>query len=685
MEGNPYFNRELSLLEFHKRVLSLASNQSLPLMERLRFLGISATNLDEFFEVRVGGLIEVIERGSGVSSLSDGLSAAETKSLVSIEAHNFVQTQYDLLNNDILPALSENGITILRREDWNEEQTQYIFDYFTTDVLPLLSPVGLDPAHPFPRILNKSLNFIVHLSGKDAFGRNSGRAIVQVPRSLAHIIEFPEEICESGRFFVMTSSIIHRFIDELFVGMKVMGCYQFRITRNTDIFLDEEETDDLLRALEGELAYRQYGDEVRLEIADNMPDDQIEYLLSRSDLTEMDLYKVNGPVNMSRLTGLFDFVISHDLYFPAFVQNTPKSLKRSDSYFDVLKKQDILLFHPYDAFGTVVDLLRQAAKDPQVLAIKQTLYRTGSDSPLVEALVQAARAGKEVTVIVELMARSDEQDNVVLANRLQRYGIHVIYGIVGYKTHAKMLLIARKESNRIRYYVHLGTGNYHHKTTTVYTDYGLLTSDQQFGSDVYKIFLQLSSMGKASKMETLLHAPFTLHKTMLKKIQREIDHAENGQPARIILKMNSLYEDLLVNELYRASQAGVKVDLIIRGICQIKPGIEGLSDNITVKSIVGRFLEHSRVFYFENNSEHELFLASADWMGRNMFHRVETCFPIRSKKLRDRVIEDLQLYLEDNVNSWILQSSGQYVKLEPESPESAVDSQQLLLDKWTTN
>lgn len=683
MEGNIYFNRELSLLEFHKRVLSLASDKTLPLMERLRFLGISASNLDEFFEVRVGGLIEVIERGSGISSMSDGFSAIETKDLVSKEAHLFVDTQYDILNNDLFPAMALEGIHILKRDDWDEELSTYLYSYFTTDVLPLLSPVGLDPAHPFPRILNKSLNFIVHLSGKDAFGRNSGQAIVQVPRSLHHIIELPEEHTKEGRQFVMMSSIIHHFMYELFIGMKVVGCYQFRITRNTDIFLDEEETDDLLRALEGELAYRQYGDEVRLEVADNMPEEFIEYLLSRSDLSEADLYKVNGPVNLLRLTDLFEFVNNHELYFPSFIQSTPKSFKRSDSYFDVLKKQDTLLFHPCDSFSSVVDLLRQAAKDPNVLAIKQTLYRTGSDSPLVDALVQAARAGKEVTVIIELRARFDEQDNVVLANRLQRYGIHVIYGIVGYKTHAKMLLIARKEANRLQYYVHLGTGNYHHKTTTVYTDYGLLTSDQQFGSDVYRLFLQLSSMGKASKMEALLHAPFTLHKTMLKKIQREIEHAENGLPARIILKMNSLYEDQLVNELYRASQAGVKIDLIIRGICQLKPGIKGLSENIKVKSIVGRFLEHSRVFYFENNDAHEVFLASADWMSRNMFHRVETCFPLRSKKLRERVIEDLQLYLQDNVNSWMLKPSGEYVKIQVEPPESLVNSQQLLLDKWT--
>lgn len=682
MEGKLFFNRELSLLAFHKRVLSLASKSSLPIMERLRYLCISATNVDELFEVRVGGLIEIIERGNGNSVMSDGLTAVETKQLVSNEAHAFVDRQYDILNTELIPALSQHGMHILKRDQWDDEHIRYLKHLFMTDVLPLLSPIGLDPAHPFPRILNKSLNFIVHLSGKDAFGRNSGQAIVQVPRSLPNIIEMPSELSPDGRSFILTSSVIHQFIDELFVGMKVVGCYQFRITRNTDIFLDEEETDDLLRALEGELAYRQYGDEVRLEVANNMPKEQMDFLLSRSDLSDVDLYRVNGPVSLARFSDLFGLIQNHDLYFASFSQNTPRSFKRNGNYFDVLKRQDVLLFHPYDSFTPVVELLRQAVKDNQVLAIKQTLYRTGSDSPVVDALVQAARAGKEVTVIIELRARSDEQDNVGLANRLQRYGIHVIYGIVGFKTHAKMLLIARKESNRLRYYVHLGTGNYHHKTTSVYTDYGLLTSDQQFGEDVYRIFLQLSSMGKVSKMDALLHAPFTLHKSLMKKIQREIENAEKGLPAHIILKMNSLYEDQLVNELYRASQAGVKIELIIRGICQIRPGIKGLSENITVRSIVGRFLEHSRVFYFLNHKDPELLLASSDWMVRNMFYRVEICFPIRNKKLRDRIFDDLQLYLQDNVNTWMLQPDGQYMKLAALAPEDEVDAQQLLVEKW---
>lgn len=679
---NPFFNRELSLLEFHRRVLLQAADSELPLMERLRFLCISSTNMDEFFEVRVGGLIEMIERGNGAKAFIDGMNAIETKLHIDDKAHLFVEQQYQLLNDELLPLLREKGVRLLRRDEWSEQHTAFLNEFFQSDVLPLLSPIGLDPAHPFPRILNKSLNFIVSLTGKDAFGRNSGRAIVQVPRSLPNIIEFPTEVAQDGREFVLMSSIIHYFMDEIFFGMSVEGSYQFRLTRNSDIFLDEEETDDLLRALEGELAYRQYGDEVRLEVADNIPDELSEFLIGRCEITDADLYKVNGPVNLNRLSDLFDLIADSEFYFPPFAQAVPKALRQKDDYFSVLKKQDVLLLHPFDSFNTVVDLLRQAAKDPHVLAIKQTLYRTGTNSPVVDALVQAAKAGKEVTVIVELRARFDEQENVVLANRLQRYGIHVIYGVVGFKTHAKMLLIARKENDQLRYYVHLGTGNYHPKTAKLYTDYGLMTSDKQICEDVYRIFLQLSSMGKFSKIDTVLHAPFTLHKAMMKKIQREIAHAEKGKSSRIILKMNSLYEEQLTNELYRASQAGVQIDLIVRGICELMPGIPGLSENIRVRSIVGRFLEHSRVFYFENDGDPELYCSSADWMARNMFHRVETCFPIRNKKLRERTLQDLQIYLDDNTHAWVLQSNGEYRRLQPAEGEETINAQQILLERW---
>ncbi len=683
--SSAYFNRELSLLEFNKRVLHQAYNRSLPLLERLRFLGIFSTNLDEFFEVRVGGLVEILERNAPPTQGPDGLTQTQTLNEISVRAHALVAEQYAILNNEIVPEMHEHGIHILRREEWTEAQIQHLKQVFLSDVLPVLSPIGLDPAHPFPRILNKSLNFIVRLDGKDAFGRNSGRAIVQVPRSLPHIVELPPELSDDGRSFVFISSIIHFFMGEIFVGMTVMESYQFRLTRNSDIFLDEEETEDLLRAVQGELAYRQYGDEVRLELTDSCPAELEQFLLQRCEIKARDLYRINGPVNLNRYGDLFDLIKDPQYYFKPFVQAMPKLPKRTNSYFEVLQKQDILLHHPFDAFQGVVDFLREAAADPHVLAIKQTLYRTGTNSPVVDALVAAAKAGKEVTAIVELRARFDEEQNVALAERLQRYGIHVIYGVVGFKTHAKMILVARRETDKLRYYVHMGTGNYHMRTSKLYTDYGLLTCDKEIGEDVYRIFLQLSSMGKASKMDALLYAPFTLHKGMVKRIRIEKENAEQGKPARIIAKMNSLYDEELVNELYAASQAGVQIDLIVRGVCQLRPGVAGLSDNIRVRSIIGRFLEHHRVFYFENSGNAELFCSSADWMLRNMFHRVETCFPIKHKKIRDRIIEDLELYLRDNTHAWLLQEDGSYIPTHPQKDEDAIDAQAILLERWSAH
>ena len=683
--SNAYFNRELSLLEFNKRVLYQAYNRNLPLLERLRFLCIFSTNLDEFFEVRVGGLVEILERNAPPTQGPDGLTQTQTLNEISLRAHELVAEQYRILNGELLPAMRGQGIQVLRRDEWTQEQAQYLKHIFLSDVLPVLSPIGLDPAHPFPRILNKSLNFIVRLDGKDAFGRNSGRAIVQVPRSLPHIIELPEALSIKGRNFVFISSIIHFFMAEIFVGMTVVESYQFRLTRNSDIFLDEEETDDLLRAVQGELAYRQYGDEVRLEITDTCPAELEQFLLQRCEIKERDLYRINGPVNLNRYADLFDLVKNAAHYFKPFVQAMPKLPKRTNSYFEVLQRQDILLHHPFDSFQCVVDFLREAAADPSVLAIKQTLYRTGSNSPIVDALVAAAKAGKEVTAIVELRARFDEEQNVALAERLQRFGIHVIYGVVGFKTHSKMILVARRETDKLRYYVHLGTGNYHPRTSKIYTDYGLLTSDKDIGEDVYRIFLQLSSMGKASKMEALLYAPFTLHKGMVKRIRTEKEHAEQGRPGRIIAKMNALYDEELVNELYAASQAGVQIDLIVRGVCQLRPGVEGLSENIRVRSIIGRFLEHHRVFYFENNGNPELFCSSADWMLRNMFHRVETCFPIKHKKIRDRIMEDMHLYLADNTHAWLLQGDGTYVPCQIPEGEEPVDAQAILLERWSAH
>ncbi len=674
-----YINRELSLLEFNARVLEQAKLESVPLLERLRYLCISSTNLDEFFEVRVAGLMQKAKLGSTQAG-PDNMSAQETLRLARIRACELVEEQYRVLNEIIFPKLAEQGINFVKRDDWSEAQEKWLRKYYEEELQPILSPMGLDPAHPFPRILNKSLNFIVSLSGKDAFGRSSGRAIVQAPRALPRVIQLPAQETGSGpNDFVFLSSVLHAFVGELFHGMKVKECYQFRVTRNSDLFVDEEEIDDLLRAVEGELAARHYGDTVRLEVAHNCPDELVDFLLAQLKLTRDELFMVNGPVNLNRVQGVIDLVDRPELTFPSYVPGLPVTLKRSESLFDVIRKQDLLLHHPFESFAPVVDFVRQAAADPGVLSIKQTLYRTGPNSAIVDALVAAARAGKEVTVVVELRARFDEAANVGLATRLQEVGAHVVYGVVGYKTHAKMLLIIRRETKGLRYYTHLGTGNYHSRTARIYTDYGLFTCDKVIGEDVQKVFNQLTSLGKVIKLHKLLQSPFTLHEGMLKKIQREQTLAEKGKPGRIIAKMNALVEPQIIQALYQASQAGVQIDLIVRGICALRPGVPGVSDNIRVRSIIGRFLEHPRVYYFGNDGNPEVFGASADWMERNLFHRVETCFPIEAKKLRDRVIGDLELYLRDNTQAWLLQPDGTYV-LTRSGNDEPVSAQQTLLE-----
>jgi len=677
-----YINRELSLLEFNLRVLEQAKDEGTPLLERLNFLSISCSNLDEFFEVRVAGLIQKAELSAGRTE-ADSLTPHETLAAICQRAHELVTEQYRVLNDVLFPLLAEQGIRFIRRKDWNESQQQWLRRYFEEELLPILSPMGLDPAHPFPRILNKSLNFIASLSGKDAFGRDIHLAILQAPRALPRIIQLPQGETDSGPYdFVFLSSIIHAFADDLFHGMKVRGCYQFRVTRNSDMYLDKEEVDDLLRAIEGELTSRNYGDEVRLEVAENCPDGIVDFLLTQFGLTEDRLYKVNGPVNLSRTREVYDRIDRPDLKYPYFASSVPRQFAlNKEDIFEAIRRQDILLHHPYESFAPVIELIRQAADDPQVVAIKQTLYRTGSNSPIVEALIRAARAGKEVTVVVELLARFDEKENISLATRLQEAGVQVVYGIVGYKTHAKMLLILRREGRQLRYYTQLGTGNYHSTTSRIYTDYGLFTSDKELGEDVRRVFLQLTSLGKVSKLNKLLQSPFTLHSTLMKKIEREIEHARAGTPARIVIKVNSMEEPQLIQALYRASMAGVKITLIVRGVCSLRPGVPGISENIEVRSIIGRFLEHSRIYWFENGGEPEIYAASADFMKRNMFRRVESCFPIENKKLADRIRQDMELYLQDNSQAWVLQPDGTYQRLAPAADGPCIRVQTALLEQ----
>ena len=681
--GDPelYINRELSQLEFNRRVLEQAMEESMPLLERLNFLCIASSNLDEFFEIRVAGLKQQVAFGSAQTG-PDQIVPAEQLKAISAATHAMVEEQYRILNDELLPLLAEQNIHFLKRSEWNARQASWVRRFFNRELLPVLSPIGLDPSHPFPRILNKSLNFLVSLEGTDSFGRNSAIAIVQAPRSLPRIINIPDSHSIGPHEFVFLSSIIHAHVDDIFPGMDVAGCYQFRVTRNSDLFVDDEAAEDLLQALEGELHQRRFGDAVRLEVADDCPDEMISLLKHEFNLTDEDIYSCGGPVNLTRLIAVPAMIDRSDLKYPAFTPSRPLRLTRNADMFDVIKRGDVLLHHPFQSFAPVTDFLFQAAQDPDVLVIKQTLYRTAPDSPIIQALTEAAEAGKEVTVVIELKARFDERANIELATQLQEAGAHVVYGIVGHKTHAKMVLVVRREGNLLRRYVHLGTGNYHPMTARTYTDYGLFTCDNAFGMDVQKIFHQLTAPGRPGKLKKLLQSPFTMHKTILDLIERETKHARDGKAARIIAKMNALTEVQTINALYEASAAGVKIDLIVRGICALKPGIPGISENIRVRSIVGRFLEYVRVFYFQNDGSQELYLSSADWMERNFFNRVETCFLIEDKRLRKRILkEGLNNYLADNTRAWLLQSDGSYLRTKPGSSRIR-DAQDSLLESF---
>jgi polyphosphate kinase len=670
-----YINRELSFLEFNQRVLDQAFDESVPLLERLKFLCISCSNLDEFFEIRVAGLKQLQELGGGQLA-PDGMSIPEQLAAIHDRATRLVADQYRCLNSLLLPALAAEGVPLLGPAEWTVPQSAWLEQYFEREVEPVLSPLGLDPARPFPRIQNKSLNFIVRLEGKDAFDRDSELAIVQAPRSLPRVVPLPGE--GANRDCVLLSSIVQAFVHKLFTGIKVIGCYQFRCTRNSDLFVDEEEIDDLRRALEGELAHRRYGAAVRLETSSDCPEDMVKFLQAQFASAGLDTYPVAGPVNLNRLSAVYDLVQRPDLKYPIFTPGTPKRLVGATDLFACIRQKDVLLHHPYQSFAPVMDFLRQAAADPQVLAIKQTLYRAGHDSPLVDALVAAAHAGKDVTVIVELRARFDEEANIELSNRLQEAGAHVMYGVVGYKTHAKMALVVRREAGGMRRYCHLGTGNYHPRTARHYTDYGLFTCDDEIGQDVHELFLQLTSLTQTPKLHRLTQSPFGMHEMVLSKLAREADHARAGRPARVIAKMNALVDAQSIEALYRASCAGVKIDLIVRGVCALRPGVPGVSENISVRSIVGRFLEHSRVFYFENGGEPDMFCASADWMERNFFRRVEVAFPIRRQDQAERMLRDLDFCLKDNCQAWKLHPDGRYARISRGS-ERALSAQSELL------
>ena len=669
-------DRELSQLAFNRRVMAQAEDKNIPLLERLRYLCIMSSNLDEFFEVRVASLLAAGKVGGALSG-HPALMATLTR--ICNECHLLVQHQYEILNTEVLPQLRAKGVHLLRDSDRNEAQRAWVKDYFDREVRPLLTPIGLDPAHPFPQVVNKSLNFIVSLSGKDAFGRGTAIAILKAPRVLPRVIRLPDELSGSGVSFCLLSSIIHAHISDLFAGREVIAYSQFRVTRDSDLWVDEDEVKNLRQALKGELVGRQFGTSVRLEVAMNCPPELSQFLLDQFSLDQSRLYRVNGPVNLVRLTELIDHVDQPALRFTPFFPGLPQKTAQID-IFAALNKHDILLHHPFQSFQTVIDFVRSAAYDPAVVAIKQTIYRTGMNSDLMESLIVAARMGKEVTVIVELMARFDEEANINWADKLEQAGAQVVYGVVGLKTHAKVALVIRREEGALRFYAHLGTGNYHPTTTKLYTDFGLLTARQELAIEVNEVFIHLTSLTKPHNLSHLWLAPFGLQSEIIKAIRNEAKIARGGRRGRIIVKINALVDESVIRALYAASNDGVKIDLIVRGACTLKPGVPGLSENIRVRSIIGRFLEHSRIYYFRNDLAHDVYLASADWMSRNLFRRVEVAFPVLDRALKRRVIaEGLNPYLKDNTNAWELESDGRYTRRKPRARQTEFSAQRYLM------
>lgn len=655
-----YINREFTALAFNERVLQLARDEQVPLLERMRFLCICSGNLDEFFEIRVAGLKEKIALSSRKLNI-DGLTADEIFIHLSKKAHLLSDELYRIYNKQLLPAMRQENIYFLSTDEWNEDIQLWAKHYFKNEILPIISPIALDLAHPFPRLFNKSLNFIIALKGRDAFDRSIDYAVVHAPRALPRMIHLPSELCTNGgSYFVHLSAIIQTHIHSLFPGMEIQGCYPFRLTRNSDLFLREEEIEDLAVAVQRELFSRHYGHVVRLEIDKDCPTPIVDFLLQKHHLHHDDSYYCDGPVNLQRYYSIVNKIDRPDLDYPPLVVQYPAVAYRRN-LFHALDEQDILLHHPYQSFDVVIDFVRQAAADPNVLAIKQTLYRTRSDSVMVKALIEAARSGKEVTAVVELRARFDEESNLKLANRLHEAGVLVLYGVMGYKTHAKMTMVVRRSHGKLKCYAHLGTGNYHEQTAKRYTDLGLLTSDPAITSDIQIIFQQLTGLGKTVKLKALCHSPFTLQKNLLQMINDCTQCAKKGKDAEIQIKVNGLTDETMIKALYEASRAGVKITLFVRSVCCLKPGIPGVSDNIRVISIVGRFLEHHRVFYFRKQKEELFFCSSADLMERNLYNRIEIMFPILEADCQKRIKNEIfKNYLKDNHNAWEMQADGSY-------------------------
>ena len=669
-----FLNRELSWLEFNQRVLDEACDKRNPLLERVKFFCITSSNLDEFFEVRVAGLKQQME-SAVVEDSVDGKTATETFRALHKRTHRLVAELYRCWREQLRPSLAKHGIRFLNFQNLSPRDLDYLKNFYHAEVRPVLTPLAIDPAHPFPQLLNKSLNMIVQLEMATASQPLRRLAVVQVPRVLPRLIKLPREEA-SEQDYVFLGHLIGHFLADLFPGTTILGFWQFRVTRNSELYIDEEEVANLLKAVENELHNRRKGDAVRLEVENDCPQEIRQALLGTFRLGEEDLYVIDGPLNPTRLMAISEGDHSPELRDPPFVGPVAATLREQTDLFAAIRERDILLHHPYENFNTVVSFLEQAAEDPKVLAIKQTLYRSGGDARIVGALMNAARAGKHVTVVVELRARFDEANNIHWARQLEEAGVHVVYGLVGYKIHAKLALVVRRDEDGIRRYLHLGTGNYNPSTSRLYTDLGLLTCRPDFGEDATNLFNLLTGICQFQGMRKLVIAPFELHSRLLSLIEREIERVRRGLPARIIAKLNSLVDPKVIEALYRASQAGVKIDLIVRGICCLRPGVKGLSTNITVRSIVDRFLEHSRIYYFENGCQPEVFVASADWMPRNFFRRIEVVFPIEDGVLRDRIINEiLTVSLADNTKARLLQSDGSYRLVRAAKGEAARRSQ----------
>ena len=671
-------NRESAILDFNRRVLAQARRADVPLLERLRYITIVSSNLDEFFEVRFADYLEAARSPHTTVSRTDVRAVSDA-------AHALIDEQYRVFNDELMPALQRRGLVVLNHAERDAGQRKWVARFFEQQVRPLLVPVGLDPSHPFPQVANKSLNFICRLGGRDAFGRENLIAIVKVPRSLPRVIRLPDALCPGKQAYVLLTSVIRAHLDELFPGRTVEFFSQFRVTRDSDLDVDEDEVTNLRQALRTGLSTRHYGQAIRLEVVASCPAELSQFLLTQFGLPEQALYRVNGPVNLGRLNQLIDQAVADELRFPPFEPAWPKQrLPAGCTVFEALRQGDLLLHHPFESFDPVVQFLREAVHDPEVLAIKQTIYRTGAKSVLMELLIEAARRGKEVMCVVELKARFDEEANINWAERLEAVGAQVVYGVVGLKTHAKLLLVTRREGKKLRRYVHLSTGNYNPRTAQLYTDVGYLTADPGLTLDADALFLQLASQVKLRAPRHLVTAPFGLHRRLLAHIHQVAQAARAGQPARIVAKVNALTDPALIHALVAASQAGARIDLIVRGACMLPAGVPGLSERIRVRSVVGRFLEHSRVLYFRwgtGDDDEVLYLSSADWMTRNMLGRIELAWPVRDSALRQRVIDEcLVPYLHDTLDAWTLQPDGQYRRV----GEQGVSAQQALMRRLAT-